>query len=263
MQIAKLDGIDINYKLHQHATETILLISGIGADHKMWSYIIPPLTKYYNVVVFDNRGIGLTKDNNQPFSIGTMAHDCYQLLNYLGIEQAHIIGHSMGGIIAQQFAISYPNSTNKLVILNSTSHAHKTLEFALSNQNIIRGKNVLEPTDILQLIMPWLFSSEFLSSKNNIVAFIESYLAEPNKQSVADYQRQLNALVAVDLRKEITQITHNTLIVASSEDLLTIPYYSVEMANHIKNSQLVTLPGGHLSLVEYPDILAQNILKFL
>lgn len=263
MEVAKLDGINIHYKIHGDAQKVILLIGGVASDHKMWSYVIPPLVKYYKVIVFDNRGIGLTTDNNEPFSISTMAQDCYHLLNYLKIDKAHIIGHSMGGMIAQQFAISYPNNTHKLVILNSASYAHKTLEFALSNQNFVRSQHVLEPTAILQLFIPWLFSSQFLNSKKNITAFIEGYLNEPNKQSITDYQRQLNALLNADLRKDIEQITHKTLIVASNEDLLTIPYYSIEMAKHIKNSQLVTLPGGHLSQIEYPDLLAQNILKFL
>ena len=263
MEIAKLNGINIHYKIHGHHDETLMLISGVGCDHQIWGLIIPELVKHYNVVVFDNRGVGHTTDDGQDFSISTMAHDCYQLLNYLGINKAHIIGHSLGGRIAQQFAIAYPLLTNKLVIINSSSYASKALSMALLNQNKIRQQHVLSPENTIRMLLPWLFSSKFLENEVYVNGFITAVLNDKNPQSIMDNARQLNALVKHDLRAEIGQINNDTLVISSQEDLLSPPFINIETANSIKNSKLITIPGGHVSLIEYPDIVAKTILDYL
>lgn len=265
MTIAKLNEISINYKLHRHADnyETIILISGFGCDHKIWSFVIPILANKFNVIAFDNRGSGFTTDNGHAFTIGTMANDIRELLIYLKINKVHVIGHSMGGLIAQNFAINHPEFTNKLVIVNSASYAHKTLEYALTNQNNIWAQQVLAPTQLVKLILPWLFSNCFLQHDVYVNAFINAAIHDPNPQSVVDHKRQLDALINADLRGEIANISCPTLIVSSAEDLLTPPFINQEIANEIKNSKIVTIPGGHICQIEQPEALAQEILQFL
>ncbi|MFN8769938.1 MAG: alpha/beta fold hydrolase [Neisseriaceae bacterium] len=141
MNIAQLNDISIHYKVYgQNNDKTIILISGFSSDHKVWSLAIQVLAQKYKVVVFDNRGVGLTRDNEIPFDIEIMADDVYNLLSFLAVKNAHIIGHSMGGLIAQKFAIKYQQIIDKLVVINSSSYAYKTLEYVLSNQNKLWNK---------------------------------------------------------------------------------------------------------------------------
>lgn len=264
MLIAELSKINIHYKIYGHDNhETIVLISGFGADHKIWAFVIPLLAKAYKVIVFDNRAIGYTKDDNLPFNIETMADDTAQLLGFLSIKRANIVGHSMGGIIAQKFAIKYPHLTEKLVIINSSSYAHNTLKFVLSHNNYLWHKTALEPQDRVKLFLPWLFSNQFLSNDIYVEAFINSTLYEQNPQSLDDQSRQLNALIKADLRDELSLINCDAMVVSANEDILTPPFINQEILKYIKKSILVSIPGGHISQIEHPELLAETILSFL
>ncbi|MFN8769939.1 MAG: alpha/beta fold hydrolase [Neisseriaceae bacterium] len=114
-----------------------------------------------------------------------------------------------------------------------------------------------------KLILPWLFSNQFLEKENYVEAFISSIVYDPHPQSSIDQKRQLDALIKTDLRGELAQINCDTLIISSNEDLLTPPFINKEIITFIKNSKLVNIPGGHVSPIEQPDILSQTILNFL
>jgi len=263
VDIAKFDDISINYKVYGIADEVILLISGLGCDHKVWSFLIPTLIQKHKVIVFDNRAVGQTLDKGQSFSISTMSNDCYRLLKYLNFTKAHIVGHSMGGSIAQQFAISYPDITHKLIAINAIAYTPKKISYLLNNQNNLWRKNNLPKVEIIKMFLPWILSSQFLENDTYMQSFINASLNETNPQNVDDHLRQINALVNCDLRNELEQITHQTLVISSKEDALAPPYLNNEIAQHIKNSQTATIPGGHASQIEYPEVLAHTILKFL
>ena len=105
----------------QGAGEPLLLIAGLGAPHRAWRRIEPLLAEKYRVITFDNRGTGETEfPTNEPFTILLMASDAKAVLNAAGVESAHILGMSMGGMIAQEFALQFPEMTRTLMLTVTT-----------------------------------------------------------------------------------------------------------------------------------------------
>jgi len=115
MPIANLDGININYRIYGEG-EPLVLIMGFGTPLSMRIDQVRFFKKHFRVVAFDNRGVGRSHKPKGPYSTRMMAEDTAKLMDYLGIGKAHVMGISMGGMIAQELAINHPDKVNKLVL---------------------------------------------------------------------------------------------------------------------------------------------------
>ena len=129
MPTAKIKNIDCYYEIYGEGVP-MLLIGGLASDSQSWQGVIDGLMKDFKIIVFDNRGVGRTKCPEGSFDVKTMAEDAVMLLDSLGIEKANILGHSMGGYIAQEIAIAHPGRVDKLILESTaavTSERNKTL----------------------------------------------------------------------------------------------------------------------------------------
>ncbi|MCI0477635.1 MAG: alpha/beta hydrolase, partial [Anaerolineales bacterium] len=111
----RANGIDIYYEI-TGAGEPLVLIAGLGYGSWMWHKMIPGLAQHFRVIAFDNRGTGQSDKPAGPYTAQLLADDTAGLLNALGIARAAVLGHSMGGFIAQAFALSYPAMVGKLIL---------------------------------------------------------------------------------------------------------------------------------------------------
>ena len=116
MPHVKAGDINIYYEIHGTGEKTLTLIRGLGADVSSWFPQIPELSKHFRVLAFDNRGAGRTDKPDTPYSIREMASDVNSLLNALGIRRTALLGISMGGVIAQEFALHYPERLSCLIL---------------------------------------------------------------------------------------------------------------------------------------------------
>jgi 3-oxoadipate enol-lactonase len=130
MPKAKVNGININYKVQGHG-EPLVLISGYAADQTGWMFQTRSFKNFYRVVTFDNRGVGKTDKPGGAYSIKMMADDTVSLMDYLGIKKAHILGTSMGGMIAQVIALNYPERINKLILASTFARRDKSNGFSV------------------------------------------------------------------------------------------------------------------------------------
>ena len=118
MPTVRVNDIDMYYEIHGEG-EPLVLIAGLNSDHTLYRQIIPRLAQSYKVAAFDNRGVGQTDKPDIPYSIEKMADDTAGLLNALGIEQAHILGTSMGGRIATALALRHPQQVKSLILVST------------------------------------------------------------------------------------------------------------------------------------------------
>lgn len=115
MPVLKLHNKDIYYE--QHGSEIpLILIAGLGSDSVSWLPVIMGLAKHFKVITFDNRGVGRSSQDNSNISIKDMTDDCAGLINNLGLSPVNILGHSMGGMIAMDMSIRYPELVDKLIL---------------------------------------------------------------------------------------------------------------------------------------------------
>src|SRR5262249_50879893 len=156
----RANEIELYYEDHGSG-EPLLLISGFACDHAIWGKVEPDLVQKYRVISFDNRGGGQSSAPDCPYSIKQMAEDAAVLLDAISISQAHVVGHSMGGMIAQELALAHPDKLRSLLLLSSCCKIDQ------------RGKELIEAfgelprlvdaTTNARLIMPWLYTNAFYS----------------------------------------------------------------------------------------------------
>ena len=115
MSIARIGDVDLYYEEHG-AGDPLLLVMGLGADSTAWMFQVPDFARHYRTIVFDNRGVGRSAKPPGPYSIAQMADDTAGLLDTSGVERCHVVGVSMGGMIAQELALRHPARVRGLVL---------------------------------------------------------------------------------------------------------------------------------------------------
>lgn len=250
----------IYYELHGEG-HPLVLISGFGCDHSFWTSFIEPLSEKFQILIFDNRGSGQTEDNNEAFTIETLADDVIALANALNLKKPHILGHSMGGAIALQIAIKYPVQISKLMVLNAAAKFSAVSSMALRGIIELQKNNV--PLDIiLDCFMPWVFSNEFLSDPKNVELYKKAVKEYLYPQTVEGNERQLNALDDFDIRASLYKIKNETKIYGNEQDLLVSHKEINFLFGNIKNVALEILQGSHLQVIEKYNTYTLKIINY-
>lgn len=264
MSKMKVNDITMYYEIHgKKGNNPIVLVAGFTCDHTFWTGILNQLTANHYVLILDNRGIGQTDTPNTPYSIEMMADDVMALCKKLHISQPTIIGQSMGSAIAQTIAKRYTDQIKKIILLNTFDYLTKAPEMAFELTYELQRLN-LPLAYRVQSIVPWVFSSKFLSQPNQLANLVKLAQNNPYPQSLIGYQRQLGALKTFDSRSWLHEIKTPTLIISGEEDLIAPLTGSKEVQRRIgNNTQIVIVPGGHASPIEQPDKVSQAILNFI
>jgi 3-oxoadipate enol-lactonase len=261
MATIKVNNTDIYYELHGQG-EPLVLIAGYTCDHLFWLAILEDLKQYFQVLIFDNRGVGQTQHRGNSFTLEEMADDTIALIEKIGLTRPHIVGHSMGGAIAQIVARKCRAKLGKLIIMNSAAKFNARTLFAVESLIVLRKENT-SLDSLIDAGLPWFFSSNFLADKNNVVRFKEVIKNNPYPQSIENQLHQFKAILTFDSRSWLKEITALTLVIASEDDIVDLISESEELIANIKNAELSIIPGGHSSPIEQPKIIAKLIVDFI
>ena len=200
MPIQKVNDISLYYESHGQG-EPIILIGGLTADHNVWKSAVRVLSKDYRVIIFDNRGAGQSSAPDSPYTSKLMAEDTVALMHALDINSAHIIGHSMGGCVAQQIAINHPEVIKKLVIACSRAQRSSLADMVLSMRRKLMDEGVSDLT-LAEYMMPFLFTENFLKNTGNVKGFIQWTLQNPHPQTPIGFKQQLHAVITHDISEQ-------------------------------------------------------------
>ncbi len=256
------NGIDIYYRQEGDGPD-LVMIMGLGAHSGAWLLNAPALAKHFRVTTFDNRGTGRSGAPDEPYSIAGMADDTAALMDAIGIEKAHVLGASMGGMIAQEFAIHHAPKVDRLVLACSrakTGDLRKRISLA---QRALWEADV--PRDAIAAIQqPFGRTTATLQDERLPMDLLALGAKDPYPIAKHAYLRQLDATMAHDTTGRLATIAARTLVLVGAEDILTPPYESVELAKQIPDSHLRILPrGGHGFSGEYPQDFNKAVLEFL
>ncbi len=249
-------GVKIAYRITGNGPPVMMLM-GFGATMDLWSEaFIKSLSKHFQVIVLDNRGTGASIGPEGPVSIKDFATDIVGLMDKLGFKKAHIFGISMGGMIAQQVAVSYPERVEKLV-LGATTCASKFIRKNPALLGLFLFK--IWPT----FAIGTMISKEYLRQHPEAIEPIKSY-AKKNPSKLKVLRLQSAAVRGYDLSEEIQHIAIPTLILVGTGDRIINPENSDIIAAKIKGSRLVKFSGvGHFFPLEKPEETTREVLGFL
>ena len=243
--------------------EPVLLVMGFGGDHLAWGMQLPVLAQRYRVIAFDNRGVGQSDVPDHPYTTRMMADDAAGLLAALGVEGAHVIGLSMGGMIAQELALSHPGRVRTLQLHATYARPDGYLRALVAAWRAVRS--ALGREEALRTMALWLFTPAAYNERPEFVeTVLQTALASPHPQSLTGFLRQSEAVVAHDTLYRLSAIRCPTLVSVGDEDVLVPPRFSRELAARIPGAELVVIPrGGHVCLWEHPDAFNDVCLSFL
>jgi len=242
----------------------LLFISGLSGGSWSWYRQRPFFEQFYKVIVFDNRGAGKSWMPPGPYTMEQMAEDTRALLDHLQIEKTYVVGISMGGMIAQQFATMYPHRVSALVL--GCTHCGKSRRIAPSREVLDRlsANEGLTPEEIVEKNIPLLFGEKCRKNHPEIVdEYRENTLSAP-LQPLEAFQAQIAAINRFDVCGMLHKITCPTLIITGKDDILVPPQNSRVLAELIPSSRLVELDDvGHAIHLEATSDFNNLILEFL
>ena len=258
MNFVRINGVLLHYRLAGPAdAPAIALVNSLGTDARIWDGVIAQLATRYRVLSYDKRGHGLSDTPPGPFGIDDHITDLTGLLDHIGIERLALVGVSVGGIIAQAFALRRPERLAALILCNT---APKVGEQAGWNERMaIVERQGLAP--IVDAVMARWFSPGFSQQRPDELAGWRNLFLGGN---AAGYAATCATLRDTDLTDQISAIATPTLVVAGSDDLAT-PVDLVRLcAQAIPGARFETLSGvGHIPSIEQPAALARLIDHFL
>ena len=242
------------------AGEAVLLVHAIGCDHRMWDALAADLATRFRVVRMDARGHGRSEVTPRPYSLEQLADDAAAVLDERGIEKAHWVGLSMGGMIGQAFALEHADRLGRLILANTTS------AYGADGPKMweARAKAVDEGgmAAITDLAMTRYFSDEFRAAHPGVVETVKRrFLSTPPQ----GYIGCCDAIRDLDFTARLGGIRARTLVIAGEKDAGTPVAMSETIAASIPGARLAVIPGAaHLSAVENPaafNALARGFLE--
>lgn len=243
----------------------LLLLAGHGTDSVYWGLQLAGLSRDFRVIAPDHQGIGRSSRGTAPLTIERMAEDALGLLDRLEIASAHLLGHSMGGLIAQALALRAPERVRRLVLAASFCRVPARARFMAGLRGEILAR--LGARAYATLMMGWSYTLGFFEARGQEawelrerwVRHLERLPLDPRVLA-----EQAEAVAALDLSERLGALACPTLVIVGEEDWLAPPELSRELAERIPGARLVVLPGaGHALNIERAPEFDAAVRAFL
>lgn len=245
MPYANNQGIRIYYEVDGKG-KPLVMIPGLGGDIIGFKRIIPVLSKEFQVIAMDNRGAGRSDKPDIAYTMRMMAGDVVRVLDTLNVERAHIFGLSMGGMIAQHFALIYPQKLISLVLASTTMGGSHSIGFEKS-KNTVNPQNLngLTPEESARRHVSLIYSEKFITENPELVKQLITERMQ-NPPDPVGTLRQFQSADSHDTYDRLPDIKAPTLVLAGDEDKVINPDNSRILASRIPHSELAIIThGGH------------------
>jgi 3-oxoadipate enol-lactonase len=261
MPFAKVNDIDLHYHLDGQGDETIVLINGLADDVESWfAQTDTFLSAGYRVLRIDNRGIGASSKPAGPYSSRMLADDAKALVDLLGVTDFHLMGVSMGGMIAQEYALAYPGD-----LRSATFGCTYAAPGPFCSRMFAMWADmapVLGVPFVMRDVTLWAFTQPFFEGRPGDLGEFETAMRYMD-QPVHAYLAQLAVIQNHDTTDRLDQITVPSLVLAGEEDILIPVALSRRIHDGIPGSEWATTKGGHACLWEHPDEFNKTFLDFI
>jgi pimeloyl-ACP methyl ester carboxylesterase len=240
--------------------EPMLLIMGLSYPSDMWHRSRPDLAAHYRTIALDNRGCGRSSATPGHNSMVLMASDAAAVLAAAGVDRAHIFGVSMGGMIAQEFALQYPQRVRSLILACTHPGGLRAKLPELGTIRALWARATMTPEAAREIFIPILYASstprERIDEDFNI---LKNWIPTP-----AAFRAQLRAIFWWHSYRRLPQITAPVLVIHGESDRLVPPKNGKLIASRIPGAKLVMIPhAGHIFGTDQPEASRQAVAEFL
>jgi (E)-2-((N-methylformamido)methylene)succinate hydrolase len=254
----RVNGIALRC-LVEGAADPLVLIQGVGASLEVWDGVAARLRDRYRVVRYDQRGHGQSDKASGPYTVEVFSNDLRALLDAFAIERAHVAGHSLGGLVAQSFALDYPARLRKLALISTVAGRTEEERRRVEERLAMVATGIAG--DHFRASLDRWFTDEFRAANPKL---LEAYAARNQANDPACYAAAYRVLAETDLAARLHEITAETLVMTGEHDQGSNPRMARLMHERIAGSTLRILPVlRHSILVEAPDMVASVLGDFL
>jgi pimeloyl-ACP methyl ester carboxylesterase len=258
MSLVENCGANI-YWDEQGQGEPVLLIMGLGWASNMWHRTRPVLAARYRTIAFDNRGAGRSDVPPGPYSIALLASDAAAVLDAAGVERAHVLGASMGGMIAQEFALQYPKRVRSLILGCTAAGGPRAVQADAEAIQLLFRRDP-DPAVRAKAAVPFIYDSGTPRERiDQDLHVLSEWYPHPE-----GYTAQLQAIMAWEADSRLANIAAPTLVIHGENDLLVPAANGRLIAERIPGARLVVLPNAsHIFMTDQPAAAHQAFLEFL
>jgi pimeloyl-ACP methyl ester carboxylesterase len=263
MQFTRVNGVNLAYYVSGSGGVPVLMIQGLGGRAADWGSVPARLAPCFEAITFDNRGTGKSDKPDTEYHLDVMAEEAVAVLQAAGHQEAHVVGLSMGGMIAQLVAVRYPQRVRKLVLLSTTPGGSHSVSPTPAAMAALIPDMTQPPEQIVRSAMRAIAAPGFIDAHPEVLKeIVQTAMSAPTPQFVL--ARQMAAIMASDCYPDLVSIHAPTLVIHGDADPL-VPYANGQkLAARIPGAQLMMLQGcGHLAMWEQPEELARLLLSFL
>ena len=230
--------------------DPVIFLNGLAGDHLYWMGQVRAFSSRYRCLAIDNRDSGRSFYASKPYSLGELADDVFGLLQSLQLPPAHVVGLSLGGMIAQELALRYPDRVRSLFLADTLGRTDDWFFATLQAFGLIR-RQVADTPAFFQALLPWLVSHRFFEHPGRAEWLSALFRQNPHPQRIEGFFRQLEAVRGLDTLDRLGSLHCPVWVLAGEDDMIAPPRYARQLAEHVPQARLVLLPGvGHAPPIE-------------
>ncbi|WXG46354.1 MAG: alpha/beta hydrolase [Candidatus Atabeyarchaeum deiterrae] len=264
MPKVKVKDINICYEVQGNGFP-LVMIMGLSANTDWWDpQLLQETSKRLKTVIFDNCGAGRSDKTKVEYTIKTLADHTIGVMDALKIKRAHILGISMGGMIAQEVALNYPDRVEKLVLCSTSCGGTKSVSPSPQVLGLITGnRQGIPPEQVVKATIPLLFTSDFIKKNPELIKEVTRRLliAPIDPDSFA---QQTRAIMKFDTYERLPKVKAQTLVMHGKKDILLPPQNAKIIADRIPGAKIAYFENSaHALFSQEPDKVMNTLFEFL
>ncbi|HZY43243.1 MAG TPA: alpha/beta hydrolase [Anaerolineae bacterium] len=253
-----IDSVEL-HTLDVGAGQPVLLLHGLGSCGDDWLFQTPVFSRQYRVIAPDFRGHGSSTDSAEPITIPRLAKDMVGLMSALDISSAHVVGLSLGGLVAQQLALDYPDKVDRMVLTNTFAHLWPTS----MRETLILGRRA-----IVSLWLPMHATARVVAAdlfpKPDQAELRKAIIDRVGGNNERSYRKFIQAVRRFDVRRQLPNIQAPTLVIAGERDTLVPRSCQQQLVRSIPNAEWKLIQdSGHATPIDQVEKFNQVVLEFL
>ncbi len=264
MPIISLDGREFYYEEAGEGADVLVFLSGLGGDHRAFGLTQRHFAGTFRTLALDSRDAGRSWRADAPYSTADMADDVASWLGAIGVDRAHLVGHSLGGLVAQEVAIRHPRLVRSLALSSTHAGASPWRKAVVESWVQLRELAGDDAGRFARGTLPMLVGRKFYEHPEQVQGLIRFAERNPWPQDVAAFSRQARATMGHEAHGRLGTIAVACLALVGEDDLINPPATARELAAEIPGARLEVLPGvGHMPHVENRIDFREALERFL